>query len=227
MSLLFGRKKPSIEFQHQVKQHPERLPAGFSLFHHQFQRCLKITLFQTAQRIFYTVPNRFRQFPFCRIHTVILFGWQAAKRHCRYFRSLFFQILTVCQSLQLFDLRLGQFAIHIRTVRQLTQLFHFHQFFQTPLQDTAHTLCQILSVITVQQGIQISRRIIVFTLFQPFCGPGKTSGIAGQVQDMLFQHALSAAGAEIFHTGVETFPCLPGWVPAVTFSRNLFRKIIA
>ena len=83
---------------------------------------------------------------------------------------------------------------------------------------------RVISVL--DRGIQISRLIIVFSLFQPFCGPGKTSGIAGQVQDMLFQHALSAAGAEIFHTGVETFPCLPGWVLAVTFSRDVFRKII-
>ena len=44
---------------------------------------------------------------------------------------------------------------------------------------------------------------------------------------MLFQHALSAAGAEIFHTGVETFPCLPGWVLAVTVfpgRRNIIRN---
>ena len=36
MSLLLGRENPSVEFQYQVKQHPQRLSAGFSLLHRQF-----------------------------------------------------------------------------------------------------------------------------------------------------------------------------------------------
>ena len=36
MSLLLGCEKPSVEFQYQIKQHPKRLSAGFSLLHRQF-----------------------------------------------------------------------------------------------------------------------------------------------------------------------------------------------
>ena len=116
---------------------------------------------------------------------------------------MFLQVLAVCKSLQLFDLCIGQFSIHIRTVRQFTQLLYFLQFFQASLHGALHPFRQILSVIAANQCIQIISRIIVLTFLQPFRRPGKASRIAGQIQDMLLQHALPASRAEILHTSVE------------------------